>query len=754
MRNIININENWKFIQEDVGLPTSYPTDWQTVDVPHSWNAVDGNDGNGSYDRGNYWYAKTFETPKQPLAGGRVFVEFMGVNSEATVYVNGTKVTYHEGGYSTFRADITEYCKEDEENLLVVEVTNKANDYVYPQHADFTFYGGIYRDVNIISVPNAHFDLEYYGGPGIMVTPKPTECGGATFEIESWVKNADENFTVQYSIFDEEGEEVGYAVRPADATKTTIFVPDANLWDFDEPYLYTVVAELQRRNETYDDLEVTVGVREFKCDPQEGFSINGVPTPLRGVSRHQDVMYLGNALTREEHFDDAYLIKELGANTIRLAHYQHSQDFYDACDELGFAIWAEIPFISVMSKNPAAHQNCIEQMKELIIQNYNHPSIMFWGVSNEILIGGISEQLVENHKELNALAKELDPTRLTTIAHVSFTPVDGPMHYITDTESYNHYFGWYGGKMEDNGPWLDNFHEKHPNICLGVSEYGCEGIITYHGPEPKCKDYSEDYQAMYHEHMAKVLDERPWIWSSHVWNMFDFGCAARDEGGVAGRNNKGLITMDRKTKKDSYYIYKAYWNPEPMVHLCGKRYAQRAGEERDIKVYTNQDSVTLYMNGEEVGTQAPVDHIAIFTVNMKDGENIFLAVAGEVKDTMTIEKVEVEPEIYVLPGQDEGEGGAANWFVAEGDVDLEDDSPMEFPEGKLSIKSTIGQIYKNEAAWEFFSKMTQGKVGPDMPMWGMMENFAVEMMLGMAGNLPESAIKALNKQLNQFDVVE
>ena len=754
MRNIININENWKFIQEDVGLPTSYPTDWQTVDVPHSWNAVDGNDGNGSYDRGNYWYAKTFETPKQPLAGGRVFVEFMGVNSEATVYVNGTKVTYHEGGYSTFRADITEYCKEDEENLLVVEVTNKANDYVYPQHADFTFYGGIYRDVNIISVPNAHFDLEYYGGPGIMVTPKPTECGGATFEIESWVKNADENFTVQYSIFDEDGEEVGYAVRPADATKTTIFVPDANLWDFDEPYLYTVVAELQRRNETYDDLEVTVGVREFKCDPQEGFSINGVPTPLRGVSRHQDVMYLGNALTREEHFDDAYLIKELGANTIRLAHYQHSQDFYDACDELGFAIWAEIPFISVMSKNPAAHQNCIEQMKELIIQNYNHPSIMFWGVSNEILIGGISEQLVENHKELNALAKELDPTRLTTIAHVSFTPIDGPMHYITDTESYNHYFGWYGGKMEDNGPWLDNFHEKHPNICLGVSEYGCEGIITYHGPEPKCKDYSEDYQAMYHEHMAKVLDERPWIWSSHVWNMFDFGCAARDEGGVAGRNNKGLITMDRKTKKDSYYIYKAYWNPEPMVHLCGKRYAQRAGEEREIKVYTNQDSVTLYMNGEEVGTQAPVDHIAIFTVNMKDGENIFLAVAGEVKDTMTIEKVEVEPEIYVLPGQDEGEGGAANWFVAEGDVDLEDDSPMEFPEGKLSIKSTIGQIYKNEAAWEFFSKMTQGKVGPDMPMWGMMENFAVEMMLGMAGNLPEAAIKALNKQLNQFDVVE
>ena len=754
MRNIININENWKFIQEDAGLPSVYPENWQTVDVPHSWNAVDGCDGNGSYDRGQYWYAKTFETPMQPLAGGRVFVEFMGVNSEATVYVNGEKVTYHEGGYSTFRAEITDLCKDGEENLLVVAVNNQANDFVYPQHADFTFYGGIYRDVNIISVPDAHFDLEYYGGPGIMVTPKPTECGGATFEIESWVKNADENFTVQYSIFDEDGEEVGYAVRPADATKTTIFVPDANLWDFDEPYLYTVVAELQRRNETYDDIEVNVGVREFKCDPQEGFSINGVPTPLRGVSRHQDVMYLGNALTREEHYDDAYIIKELGANTIRLAHYQHSQDFYDACDELGFAIWAEIPFISVMSKNPAAHQNCIEQMKELIVQNYNHPSIMFWGVSNEILIGGISEQLVENHKELNALCKEMDPTRLTTIAHVSFTPVDGPMHYITDTESYNHYFGWYGGKMEDNGPWLDSFHEKHPGICLGVSEYGCEGIITYHGPEPKCKDYSEDYQALYHEHMAKVLDERPWIWSSHVWNMFDFGCAARNEGGVAGRNNKGLVTMDRKTKKDSYYIYKAYWNAEPMVHLCGKRYAQRAGEEREIKVYTNQDSVTLYLNGKEVATQEPVDHICKFNVALADGYNIFLAVAGEVKDTMTIEKVEVEPEIYTLPQvEDDGEG-AANWFTAEGNVDLEDDSPMEFPEGKLSIKSTIGQIYKNEEAWEFFKEVSGGKISPDMPMWGMLENFAVEMMMGMAGNVPEAAMKALNKKLNAFDLVE
>ncbi len=752
MRNIINLNQGWKFIQENVGLPTVYPTDWQSVTLPHTWNALDGNDGSGPYDRGSYWYAKTFTTPKQPLAGGRVFVEFLAAGQQATVYVNGEKVTYHEGGYSTFRADITDLCKEEGENLLVVNCDNSHKDSVYPQNADFTFYGGLYRGVNLISVPDTHFDLEYYGGPGIMVTPKPTECGGATFEIETWVKNADENYTVLYSITDEYGEEVGYACRPADATKVTIFVPDAIKWDIDNPYLYTVTALLQRRNETCDEISARVGVRTFSVDPNKGFILNGVETPLRGVSRHQDIMYKGNALTYEDHLNDALIIKELGANTIRLAHYQHSQDFYDICDELGFANWAEIPFISVLNKDPEAHQNCISQMKELVIQNYNHPSIFFWGISNEILIGGISKKLVENHKELNALVKELDPTRLTTIAHVSMTPVEGDMHYITDTESYNHYFGWYNKKMEDNGPWFDMFHEKHPNICIGVSEYGCEGIITYHGPNPKCKDYSEDYQALYHEHMAKVLAERPYIWSSHVWNMFDFGCAARDEGGVRGRNNKGLVTMDRKTKKDSYYIYKAYWNPEPMVHIAGKRYAQRAGETTEIKVYSNQESVALYLNGELLEEKATEDKIAKFTVALKDGFNILLAAAGDVKDSATIEKVEVEPEIYTLPGQDDGSEGAANWFTQMGDLELAPE--MVFPEGKLSIKSMIKQVYANEAAWAMFTGMMPIPLSPEHGMWGMISNFTIEGMIEMgSGEVPQSALAMLNAKLNEFDDV-
>lgn len=749
MRKIVNLNQNWRFIQKDAGLPAALPTDWQRVDLPHTWNAVDGHDGNGGYDRGNYWYAKTFAAPKQAFGGNRIFVEILAAGQQATVYVNGTEVTYHEGGYSIFRADITELCKEGEDNLLVVACSNEHKDSVYPQSADFTFYGGLYRGVNIISVPEAHFDLEYYGGPGIQVTPVPCDCGGAEFDIVSYVKGADENFTVLYSVLDAEGKEVASACRPADDARVKIYAPDAKKWEIDAPYLYTVTAKLQRRNEAFDEISVKVGVRSFSCDPDKGFIINGAETPLRGVSRHQDQLYKGNALTREDHYEDARIIKELGANTIRLAHYQHSQDFYDACDELGFIVWAEIPFISVFNKDPGAHENCISQLKELIIQNYNHPSICFWGISNEILIGGISEKLVENHRELNALAKELDPTRLTTIAHVSMTPVESPMHHITDVISYNHYFGWYGGRMEDNGPWLDMFHEKHPELCVGMSEYGCEGIVTYHGPNPACKDYSEEYQALYHEHLAKVFDERPWIWSTHVWNMFDFGCAARDEGGVAGRNNKGLVTMDRKTKKDSYYIYKAYWNKEPMVHVCGRRYAQRAGETTEIRVYSNQPTVTLYLNGEKAG-ELSADKVFVFNVALKEGQNTVLAAAGDVKDSITLEKVEKEPAIYVLPEVNERAEGVANWFKTVGDMDL--NAPMEFPEGMYSIKDTVEDIAANEEALKIVQEAVKlamnMKVVPGEGMWDMLKGMSMDQMKDMAGSLmPEGFVESLNAKL-------
>ena len=742
MREIISLNENWTL---------SFPKGdhvTEQVNLPHTWNAVDGNDGNGSYLRTTGVYTRTFEQPKQPREGGRTYVEVLAAALSATVKVNGTVATTHEGGFSIFRADVTDLCHEGE-NELTIEVSNEDTPSMYPASADFTFYGGLYRGVNLISVPNAHFDLDYYGGPGIMVTPVPTEDGGANFTIKSFVTNPADDLTVLYSIEDCFGREVASAVRGSAETEVTIYVPDAQLWSMDEPNLNTVTATLQRNNEAVDEIYANVGVRSFKVTPNEGFSINGVPTPLRGVSRHQDRVFEGNALTPEEHYEDAMLIKELGANTIRLAHYQHSQDFYAACDEIGFAVWAEIPFISVFKKGEGAHTHVMEEMKELIIQNYNHPSIMFWGISNEILIGGISQELVDTHHDLEKLCKELDPTRLTTIAHVSHTPVDGPMHHITDLESYNHYFGWYGGKMEQNGPWLDKFHADHPDICIGVSEYGCEGIINWHSNTPECKDYTEEYQALYHEHMAQVFEDRPWVWASHVWNMFDFGCAARHEGGVSGRNNKGLITMDRKTKKDSYFVYQAYWTQTPMVHIAGRRHAQRAGETTEIKVYSNQDTVVLYVNGKEVGQQT-AHRVFKFDVALNEGFNTILAVAGDVKDSITLEKVAEEPAYYTLPEFNERQEGVANWFKQVGSLDLDLKAPMEFPEGYYSIKDNMEEVSKSPEAFALVAKVvkltTNFDVKPGSGMWDMMKTMSPE-NLGNVMALPDGFLESLNAQL-------
>ncbi len=741
MREIISLNENWTL---------SFPKGdhaTEQVNLPHTWNAVDGNDGNGSYLRTTGVYTRTFTAPKQPREGGRTYVEVLAAALNSTVKVNGQVATTHEGGFSIFRADVTDLCHEGE-NELTIEVSNEDTPSMYPSSADFTFYGGLYRGVNLISVPNAHFDLDYYGGPGMMVTPVPTEDGGANFTIKSFVTNPADDLTVMYSIEDCFGREVASAVRGSADTEVTIYVPDAQLWSMDEPNLYTVVATLQRNNEEVDEIAANVGVRSFKVTPDEGFSINGVPTPLRGVSRHQDRVFEGNALTAEEHYDDAMLIKELGANTIRLAHYQHSQDFYDACDEIGFAVWAEIPFISVFKKGEGAHKHVMEEMKELIIQNYNHPSIMFWGISNEILIGGISQELVDTHHDLEKLCKELDPTRLTTIAHVSTTPVNGPMHHITDLESYNHYFGWYGGKMEQNGPWLDQFHAEHPDICIGISEYGCEGIINWHSNTPQCKDYTEEYQALYHEHMAQVFEDRPWVWASHVWNMFDFGCAARNEGGVSGRNNKGLVTMDRKTKKDSYFVYQAYWTQTPMVHIAGRRHAQRVGETTEIKVYSNQDTVVLYVNGKEVGQQT-AHRVFKFNAALNEGFNTIVAVAGDVKDSITLEKVAEEPDYYTLPEFNERQEGVANWFKQVGSMDLT--APMEFPEGYYSVKDTMEDLAKNEEALALAAKAvklaTNFDIKPGVGMWDMMKKMTPEAMSNMITGMPEGFIESLNAQL-------
>ena len=667
MRNVVNLNKDWLFVKDTTDVSVRVG---EAVTLPHSWNAVDGQDGGNDYFRGHCLYVKTIDKAELPAAD-LYYLEFRGTNSSADLYVNGNKLAHHDGGYSTWRVDITEALVDKIDVAVVVE--NTINETVYPQMADFTFYGGIYRDVNLICVNNSHFDLDYYGAPGLMITPK-VEGKDATVDVEVFVKNLEEGQKLVYTIYDKDENELDKI--ESTETKVSFKIENVHLWNGrKDPYLYCCEVEIVKDGEVLDNVCNRFGCRTFKIDPDNGFILNGEEYPLRGVSRHQDRWGIGNALLPEHHEEDIDLICEMGANTIRLAHYQHDQYFYDLCDERGLVIWAEIPYIS--KHMPTGRENTISQMKELVAQNYNHPSIVVWGLSNEISIGGSDEDLLENHRILNDLVHEMDKTRLTTIAAVSMCKMEDPYLLIPDVVSYNHYFGWYGGDTSMNGPWFDKFHEKHPTIPIGCSEYGCEAL-NWHTSNPKQGDYTEEYQAYYHEELIKQLFTRKYIWATHVWNMFDFGADARAEGGENGQNHKGLITFDRSYKKDSFYAYKAWLvSPEvdPFVHLCGKRYVDRVEDVTKVTVYSNLPEVELFVNGESIGKKTADDHFFYFDVN-NVGESTIVAKAGEFSDEGKIRKVDEMNMDYVLVEK----GAVLNWF----DIDA--------PEGRFSLNDKMGDI--------------------------------------------------------------
>ena len=664
MRNIINLNRNWIFVQNTTDIALR---EGEQIHLPHTWNAADGHDGGNDYFRGPCLYFKTLAKADLPAAD-LYYLEFRGANSSADVYVGGKKLAHHDGGYSTWRVNITEEIQDVTEIAVVVD--NSPNETVYPQMADFTFYGGLYRDVNLIAVNKTHFDLDYYGAPGIKITPT-VNGSDASVEVEVFVKDLTDGQTIVYTVYDKDENEL-YKIESTD-TKVTFDMKDVQMWHGrKDPYLYCCEAEIVENGEVLDNVCNRFGCRTFTIDPDNGFILNGEEYPLRGVSRHQDRLGVGNALLPEHHVEDIDLICEVGATTIRLAHYQHDQYFYDLCDERGLVIWAEIPYIS--KHMPGGRENTISQMTELVAQNYNHPSIVVWGLSNEISIGGSDEDLLENHRILNDLVHEMDKTRLTTIAAVSMCKMDDPYLQIPDVVSYNHYFGWYGGDTTMNGPWFDKFHAMHPTIPIGCSEYGCEAL-NWHTSDPKQGDYTEEYQAFYHEELIKQLFTRKYMWATHVWNMFDFGADARAEGGENGQNHKGLVTMDRKYKKDSFYAYKAWLSDDPFVHLCGKRYIDRVEDVTKVTVYSNLPEVELFVNGESIGKKTAENHFFYFDVP-NVGESTIVAKAGEFSDEGKIRKVDEMNMDYVLVEK----GAVLNWF----DIDA--------PAGRFSLNDKISDI--------------------------------------------------------------
>ena len=752
MRNILNLNQGWLFAKNTSDITVSRG---ETVNLPHTWNAEDGHDGGNDYFRGTCVYTKTLCKADLPVADC-YYLELRGANSSADVYVNGEKLAHHDGGYSTWRVDLTKSLKD--ETVIAVAVDNAPNDKVYPQMADFTFYGGLYRDVNLIAVNKTHFDLDYYGGPGLKITPA-VEGKDATVEVEVYTTELSEGQKLVYTLYDREEKELE-KLESTDHT-VTFSIQDVHLWHGrKDPYLYCCEVEIVENGEVLDNVCSRFGCRSFRIDPNNGFILNGEEYPLRGVSRHQDRLGVGNALLPEHHAEDIDLIMEVGATTIRLAHYQHDQYFYDLCDEKGLVIWAEIPYIS--KHMPGGRENTISQMKELVTQNYNHASICVWGLSNEISIGGSDDDLLENHRILNDLVHDMDKTRLTTIAAVSMCKMDDPYLLIPDVVSYNHYFGWYGGDTSMNGPWFDKFHATHPNIPIGISEYGCEAL-NWHTSDPKQGDYTEEYQAYYHEELIKQLFSRKYIWATHVWNMFDFGADARAEGGENGQNHKGLITMDRKYKKDSFYAYKAWLSDDPFVHLCGKRYIDRVEDVTKVTVYSNQPEVELFVNGKSIGKKAAPDHFFYFDVP-NVGESTIVAKAGDLLDEGKIRKVSERNMDYVLKEV----GAVLNWFdvvEVEGRFSINDkiSDIMASKRGKmwflgvgLKIKKKMDAKKKSEKTGEkksggFDVDLKGGNMGGMMEMLGGFSVLRLSSMMGMMGvTFTKEELLKMNKKLNRI----
>lgn len=757
-RNNIGFNGDWYFTKAQIDPAAPDIAAMEAVTLPHTWNAMDGQDGGGDYYRGTCWYTKTFTRP----AGEQIWIEFGAVSQTAVVYVNGQEVGAHEGGFSRFRFDITTYLK-DGENTVVLSADNGENDHTYPQFADFTFYGGIYRDVNLIAVPAQHFDLDFYGAPGIAVTPAVERDGSATVHIDAYAKSA-KDARFRFAVADADGNVVGEG--EADMASWTLKMDAPRLWDgVDDPYLYTATAQLTGADgAVLDEVSARFGLRSYSVDPEKGFFLNGRHYPLHGVSRHQCRENIGWALTTKEQDQDIQIIADMGANAIRLAHYQHNPYFYGLCDEYGMVVWAEIPFISAFIETAAAHDNTMSQMRELVYQNYNNPSICFWGIANEISIGGENPALDKNLSDLNALCHELDPTRLTTLANLSIVDNDSPHNRIPDVVAYNHYYGWYAGDVSENGPWFDEFHKENPDVAVGLSEYGAEGNIHLHSETPEVRDYTEEYQCVYHEGMLDMFATRPYIWGTYVWNMFEFGSDMRDEGMVKGRNNKGLVNFGRTGKKDAYYLYKAYWTSEPFVYICGRRFEDRCGDSTTVKVYaTGVDEVALSVDGSET-VRRKGEHVFAFdgTV-LAMGKNEIKAVgyrAGQpvAEETIALNRVETPNPDYRMPEQEDtaGASSVANWFDADYGA-----KEMTFNEGYFSIKDRLGDVMANEAGEALVTQMMQMMMqaadgnnktsGINKGLLKMVSRMTFEDLAKMAGNrLPKEAFAMLNEQLQKI----
>jgi beta-galactosidase len=650
-----SLDAGWRFMLGDpqnAAAPDLDDRAWQAVNVPHTWNVSDAFDDEPGYHRGPAWYRRQLNVGRE-LVGRRLFLYLEGANQVADVFVNGRNAGRHIGGYTAFATDITEFVKPGA-NMIAVRVDNSFNEDIPPLTADFNFYGGIYRDVWLIATRDLHFEVTDHASPGVKITTPDISNGKGTVAIESVITNDDvkrKSFEVVSTLFDPTGRVVGSArstttVEAKSEIKVTgrAVVAGPKLWSPDAPYLYRVSSKILENGKAVDEIAQPLGFRWFRFDPDTGFYLNGKHLKLRGTNRHQDYAGLGNAVPDRLHIRDMELIKSAGFNFVRLAHYPQDPSVLEAADRLGLLIWEEIPLVNYITRSAAFTENSLDMLKDMIRQHRNHPSVILWGYMNEIFLRVPKERddlypaTVALARELNSAAHDEDPTRPTTMAcHGSDIYNEKGLADVPDVLGWNLYLGWYGGKMEDFGKYLDDQHRRFPKRPLIVSEYGANGDVRLHSTKPRRFDSTTEYQREFHESYLSQIDARPYLSGSTLWSEFDFGSEFRGET-KPHINQKGMFTIVREPK-DVHFFYKASLSREPVVHIAVGDWKYRAGtsgKRYRIEVYSNLPAVELFQNGVPLGRKS-IDgsHKATWDLQMHGGTNRLTATGRKGARTIT-----------------------------------------------------------------------------------------------------------------------
>jgi beta-galactosidase len=664
-RQDVNLDPGWKFIRQDVPgaqSPSFDDKSWTKLNLPHTWNNFDGEEGNTNYYRGVGWYRKHVFVSRSDKER-QLFLKFDGAFLVTDVYVNGSLLGEHQGGFAAFVFDASAYLHPGRDNVIAVKVSNAVNTNVPPLDADFTFFGGLYRDVHLLVTDPVQISPLDYSSPGIYLKTTDVSSNTAHLEVTAVVSNSTataQSVIIRSLVTDADNKIVvtltNIATLPPQSASNIVgaaTITNPHLWNgLADPYLYHTHVELWRGSKAVDAVTQPLGFRYFSVDPNKGFFLNGHHYDLHGVSMHQDWLDRGWAVTDAERETNFVLLKEIGATAVRMSHYEHNDYEYQLADQNGFVLWSEIPLINRITESPAFYAGAKQQLSELIHQRYNHPSVVCWGVFNEITLrpGPKPVKLVT---ELAQLAAQEDPTRFSVSA--ANASDDEPSNWRTELNAINKYFGWYNGKLGEFGPWADNIHSNYPNRCIGVSEYGAGGSIIQHSenpvkePENKSRYHPEEYENLYHEIHWQQMQARPFLWCKFEWTMFDFAVAGRNEGDTPGRNDKGLVTYDRKTRKDAFYFYKANWTTNAMVYITGHTFTNRLTDSVIAKVYANCDTVELFLNGKSQGIATSTNCIFTWPLTLSGGANKVIAVGSKGRTIVKDSLVWLTPATSAVP---------------------------------------------------------------------------------------------------------